>query len=673
MFDFLKKSAGRQVSSQLVVLILGLVLDSALGLIWLDFTEVLPSIPDLLSRIHLPVPPIQPVSSDVKKFVSEDDFKDYLEKSAGLEVTGFGGDMMALKQENASAPLDAVGGGGPERVSETNVQVVGIDEPDIVKTDGKEIYFSKESYGWWGGPIPMSMDQRGISLEEQKMIDPAYQSKIALINAFPPADMKVDSEIDKNGNLLLSNKMLLVFSNQEIFGFDVTNPVNPVQKWNLKIDDNAWLITSRLKDNKVYLIVQTYINQINPCPLKALEGTVISCQDIYHPVMPTAVDSTFTVMILNPDSGKIENTVSFVGSSSNSVVYMSNQAVYLTYAYQTDMIQFMLDFIKAKARDLYPSLIIARLEKLASYDLSQQSKQMEMEVIINNYQNSLDNDDSLKLQNELANRLEDYMADHLREIDITGIIKIGLNDFRVLASGVVAGHPLNQFSLDEYDNHLRIAMTVGQRWWWGFGGNSDSTVNDVYVLDANLKQVGSIQGLGLSERIYAARFVGDKGYLVTFRETDPFYVLDLSNPNNLQMKGQLKIPGYSSYLQPISKDKILGIGQESGQVKISLFDVISASDPKEIVKYILNENWSDVLSTHHAFLLDTKHEIFFLPGNQGGYIFSYKGDNIELKKAISGISARRAIYLNDYLYIIGDNQIVVLNEFDWTRVNELSL
>ena len=108
-------------------------------------------------------------------------------------------------------------------------------------------------------------------------------------------------------------------------------------------------------------------------------------------------------------------------------------------------------------------------------------------------------------------------------------------------------------------------------------------------------------------------------------------------------------------------------------MKISLFDVTSASDPKEIAKYILNENWSDVLSTHHAFLLDTKHEIFFLPGNQGGYIFSYKGDNIELKKAISGISARRAIYLNDYLYIIGDNQIVVLNEFDWTRVNELSL
>ena len=126
-------------------------------------------------------------------------------------------------------------------------------------------------------------------------------------------------------------------------------------------------------------------------------------------------------------------------------------------------------------------------------------------------------------------------------------------------------------------------------------------------------------------------------------------------------------------MQPITKDKILGIGQEGGQVKVSLFDVSSASDPKEIAKYVLNEGWSDVLSTHHAFLLDTKHEIFFLPGSQGGYIFSYQGNNLELKKAVSSISARRAIYLDDYLYIIGDDEIVVLNELNWTRAGELSL
>ncbi|MEA3560689.1 MAG: beta-propeller domain-containing protein, partial [Candidatus Omnitrophota bacterium] len=91
-----------------------------------------------------------------------------------------------------------------------------------------------------------------------------------------------------------------------------------------------------------------------------------------------------------------------------------------------------------------------------------------------------------------------------------------------------------------------------------------------------------------------------------------------------ELKGELKIPGYSSYLHPINKDRILGMGKEGSKVKVSLFDVELASNPKEADKYILDEYWSDVLNTHHAFLLDAKHKIFFLPGHKGGYIFSYE-------------------------------------------------
>ena len=261
----------------------------------------------------------------------------------------------------------------------------------------------------------------------------------------------------------------------------------------------------------------------------------------------------------------------------------------------------------------------------------------------------------------------------MRDLEKTGIVKIDLSDFKVVSAGSVPGHPLNQFSLDEYQDNLRIAVTIGERWWglW-FDVGANEMANDVYILDKDLKIKGSVKDLGLTERIYSARFVEDRGYLVTFRETDPFYVLDLSDPGNPAMTGELKIPGYSSYLQPISQDKILGIGKEGSQIKVSLFDTSSASNPKELAKYILNEYWSDVLSTHHAFLLDTKHEVFFLPGSQGGYIFSYKGDNLEMERAVSNIVAKRAIYLDDYLYIIGEDKIVVLNEIDWTRVNELT-
>ncbi len=194
----------------------------------------------------------------------------------------------------------------------------------------------------------------------------------------------------------------------------------------------------------------------------------------------------------------------------------------------------------------------------------------------------------------------------------------------------------------------------------------------------------TVQVLGIDEpdivktdgkKIYFSQsfsfWIEDKGYLVTFRQIDPFYVLDLSDPKNPQLKGELKIPGYSSYLHPITKDKILGIGKEESNVKISLFDVSNPEKPTESDKYILKEYWSDILETHHAFLLDEKHQIFFLPGSQSGYIFSYQKNKLELKKAISDISAKRAIYINDYLYIIGENKIVVLNELNWERINEL--
>jgi len=214
---------------------------------------------------------------------------------------------------------------------------------------------------------------------------------------------------------------------------------------------------------------------------------------------------------------------------------------------------------------------------------------------------------------------------------------------------------------------LRVASTISDGGW-----NSMGNENDVYVLNPDMRIIGSALGMGLDERIYSARFIGDKGYVVTFRETDPFYVLDLSNPANPTITGELKIPGYSSYLHPITNDLILGIGKEDANVKASLFDVSDPRNPVEASKYMLKEYWSDILNTHHAFLQDSRHEVFFLPGNEGGYVFSYKENDISLVKAVSDIRARRALFIDDYLYIFGDDEVVVLDETSWERVKELS-
>jgi uncharacterized secreted protein with C-terminal beta-propeller domain len=182
-----------------------------------------------------------------------------------------------------------------------------------------------------------------------------------------------------------------------------------------------------------------------------------------------------------------------------------------------------------------------------------------------------------------------------------------------------------------------------------------------------------VTDLGKGERIYAVRFLAEKGYVVTFKQVDPFYILDLSNPDSPQLAGELKIPGYSSYLHPIGRDRVLGIGKEDNMMKVSLFDVSDDRNPRELSKYQLDEYWSELLTTHHAFLLDEKYQVFFMPGSKGGYVFSYANDQLKLAKALSQDQVQRALFLNDYLYVISENQITVLNEKDWQVVKELDL
>ena len=198
-------------------------------------------------------------------------------------------------------------------------------------------------------------------------------------------------------------------------------------------------------------------------------------------------------------------------------------------------------------------------------------------------------------------------------------------------------------------------------------------MNDVYVLDSKLKQIGSLQGLGLNEQIYSVRFLGETAYVVTFRQTDPFYVIDLSAPKSPRLAGELKIPGFSSYLHPISTGKVLGVGQEGNEVKLSLFDVTDPGNPVEKSKYLLNEYWSEVSSNHHAFLQDARHEVFFMPGGNGGYVFSYANSELSLTKAVGESGIKRAIFINDFMYLISESEIVVLDENNWNEIGSLSI
>lgn len=626
-------------------------------------------------------------SGKLTQFSSESQFKTYLEKAQ--ELTNFYGRGIATFRtlEGAMPPSVDMGmqveksaDGGVDRVSETNVQVKGIDEPDIVKTDGKNLFVSRTSpYYLMGKPLPAA--RMAPSVETNPMMiapdfypQPQPTSETSIITTLPVTELRKAGKVEESGDLLLYKNYLLIFATQTVHGYDVSNSASPISVWEKKLDDRQQIVTSRLLGGKVYLVTRSQVDYGSPCPIPLFTGNetrIIPCIEIYHPETVIPVDVTYTAMVINPTTGTVDKTVSFLGKSDSSVVYMSTDALYVTYSFTGNMFDLMYGFYTTDGRNLVSPIITARLEKLNTYDLSMGTKLTEMQSVIERYNQNLSEDERLRIQNETQNRLADYMKVRSRELEATGIVKIDLDKLTVVANGEVPGRPLNQFALDEFENHLRIATTFGGG-WWGFGSTTESA-SDVYVLNSDLSMVSSVKDLGVGERIYSVRFIEDRGYVVTFKQIDPFYILDLSNPNNPQKKGELKIPGFSSYLHPLAKNKILGVGQENGKVKLSLFDVRSAENPSEIAKYTLDEYWTEVSQNHHAFLQDEQHQIFFLPGGQGGYVFSYKGDELSLNKAVSESQIKRAVFINDYLYLVGEQNITVLDENTWAEVNSLEL
>lgn len=192
---------------------------------------------------------------------------------------------------------------------------------------------------------------------------------------------------------------------------------------------------------------------------------------------------------------------------------------------------------------------------------------------------------------------------------------------KYLASGGVPGYLLNQFSMDEHRGYLRVATTQGG-WGWRSGGQGG---NGLFVLGqsgARLSVVGSVTGLAPGERIYAARMLGDQGYIVTFRQTDPLYTLDLSNPREPRKLGELKINGYSSYIHPLGHGKLLTIGQDAsstGRVRgahLQIFDVSNLRQPTRTHHLLLTpqgRSTSQAQYDHHAFTYDARSKLLAVP------------------------------------------------------------
>ncbi|MEV0607684.1 beta-propeller domain-containing protein [Polymorphospora rubra] len=188
---------------------------------------------------------------------------------------------------------------------------------------------------------------------------------------------------------------------------------------------------------------------------------------------------------------------------------------------------------------------------------------------------------------------------------------------RYVTAASVPGWLINQYAMSEWNGHLRVATTSGRD--WGLRPKSTSSVHVLRADGGTLRETGRVTGLGPGERIYAVRFVAGTGYVVTFRETDPLYTLDLRSPDRPKVLGELKIPGYSAYLHPVSDDRLLGIGQDATEegrrqgTQVSLFDVGDLARPTRLAQHHVRHGNSEAEFDPHAFLYWPAERLVVVP------------------------------------------------------------
>ena len=535
-----------------------------------------------------------------------------------------------------------------ERFSKTNVQVEGVEEGDIVKTDGRYIYFSPEA--------------------EVKIMyyvyPPRWTGNTYIVKAFPPASAEVVGNISYGGILYLYNNTLIVIDGREILSYNLSTPENPRLKW--KMDINGTYVDSRLYNGKLYLIVMKEEMKY-PLPWGDVE-----IKNYYIPVLPPKVSHNFqgsyVVAAIDVDRGNISKVVALPGSR-DTVIYMSKDRIYLAYYLGSNIKRLYLQFIEENLDRYFPEDVRDLLKNIInSQYFSDEAKFLEVNRVINSYLKTLGREEALNLKNTMEEDFHQYLEEHWEDLEKTGIVAIDRDNFHV-KSGSVPGRLINSYAMDEYRGYLRVATTIGDYWKY-----RDISTNNIYVLK-DLKVYGKLTGLGRGERIYGVRFMGDVAYLVTYREKDPLFVIDLSDPKNPKLLGKLKIPGYSTYLHPIDEKRLVGIGRdERNRLKISLFKLEDKTKPVEVDRYILPKYYSPALYNPHSFLWDRDNKVLIIPGGNSCYIFKIDRDRISLKmEDIHKGNVLRSLYINSYLYTLSNSQIHIIDMRDWDIVKEITI
>jgi inhibitor of cysteine peptidase len=559
-------------------------------------------------------PPGQsPFVSGMKTFSSINELRNYLNSTSQANHSFAGGPLdsqyfgstsavptyvMAPQAQGTTSAENGNTLGARNQYSATNIQVSGVDEADSVKTDGKYIYTisTTQTYGllYWSAYGYGSGNSNSVYIINADPQNPQVLSKISLGNDTEPAGIFLSQD---------NSKLVVLASKYQTYTY------------------GNGLIPSSRSEGLAMPMIPAYSADVY---------TYINVYDISNKANPV-LTRNLTVSGSYFDSRMIGDNV-YTVVSQPATVYAND--VSLPTIYKGDS-----EFSIAPTSIYYADMVQPSYYTFTSFfginviDDTQQPTNLTVMM------------GGASTMYVSTNNIYVTYPTWKDEGQYTSIYRVSINGAQLNfeAQGSVPGYTINQYSMDEYKGNFRIATN-----WQG-----QNQENNVYVLNSNLSTVGKLEGLAQNENLYSVRFMGDRAYLVTFHQTDPFFIVDLSDPTMPKVAGELKIPGYSSYLHPYDENHVIGLGVENtvnsggenSNLKLALFDVTDINSPKQIAKYSVEGNYtsSTALNDPKAFLFDLQKQLLVIPVSISNYYYNtinYAEGNTGSSKTILPSPAR---------------------------------
>jgi inhibitor of cysteine peptidase len=574
----------------------------------------------------------------------------------------------------SSAPTAKSSSSSDTGYSGTNVQVQGVDEADLVKTDGRYIY---------------QVNNR----------------RVVITRAFPADLMEVASILTFEDNftpqeLYIDEKHLVVIGSTHFY-----------QPYKETVRQDSRIMIYPPLQSTVKAIIYDLSDRNNVRYLREVEvdGYYISSRKIG--------DALYLVANKHIDYYIMEGTGEIP------------VPIYRDSAGSGDYLKVGYDNIRYFPHSVEPNYLI-----VASLDLAKPAREMAVQTYLGAGENIYASTGNLYIA-VTEYRQDSENAEMMRPDEpfrsTTGIYRfaLALGSVNYSGQGEVPGRVLNQFSMDEHNGFFRIATTSGDMW----RNDEHTSKNNVYILDNAMNIAGRLENLAPGERIYSARFMGDRGYMVTFRDVDPLFVIDLKDPRSPKVLGELKIPGYSDYLHPYDENHLLGFGKDTVELevtdwnggkrtmafymgmKVSLFDVSDVENPIEKFKTIIGDRGteSELLHNHKALLFNRELNLLSFPvtvmelkgpardpygfppfgefAYQGAYVYeidpatgfslkgriTHMGENNNKMRGHGwyggGENVERILYIGDTLYTLSGAMIKANNISSLAEVNSLSI